>query len=54
MKANSLSVVGRTPRRVDASEPCIYVQQREVAATFLLLMFFGKNWKGKKAIFRMI
>lgn len=31
LKANSLSVVGRVARRVEASEPCLYVQQREVA-----------------------
>ena len=35
LKANSLSVVGRTPRRVEASDPCIYVQQREVGSETL-------------------
>ena len=35
LKANSLSVVGRTPRRGEASDPCIYVQQREVGSETL-------------------
>jgi len=31
LKANSLSCLGRPPRRVEASDPCVYVGQREAA-----------------------
>jgi len=31
LKANSLSVLGRPPRQVEASEKCLYVGQKEVA-----------------------
>jgi len=31
LKANSLSVLGRPPRKVDASEACVYVGQKEAA-----------------------
>ena len=43
LKANSLSVVGRTPRRVEASDPCIYVQQREVVRRCLEKQVFDQS-----------
>jgi len=31
LKANSISTLSRTPRQIDASEPCVYIGQKEAA-----------------------